>query len=134
MSPTQRALKYFRDRGCVCVIITYFNKWAKRRIDIWGADILVRRGAELIAVQASDETSHGKHVTKAMQPDSLVRNWLEADVPYYVYSEGLRGPRGKRKLRTPRITQVMYDTTTGSVIQRELGADKPEATMELELI
>jgi hypothetical protein len=132
MSPTQQALKYFRDRGGECVIVAYFNKWAKRRIDIWGADFLVRRGSKLIAVQASDETSHGKHVTKAMLPDSPVNNWLLAGVPYYVYSEGLRGARGERKLRTPRLTEVAV-RPNGVKVALELETE-PEGKTLMEVL
>ena len=132
MSPTQMALKYFRDRGGECVIITHFNKWAKRRIDIWGADILCRRGGRLLAIQASDETSHGKHVTKALLPDSPVQNWLCADVPYYVYSEGLRGARGERKLRTPRLTEIAFNSE-GKVVALELEVE-PEGKTLMEVL
>lgn len=129
-SPTQRALKYFRDRGGECVIITYFNKWAKRHIDIWAADILVRRGQHLIAVQACDETSHGKHIARALVPDSPVRNWLHAGVTYYVYSEGKRGPRGEKKVWLPRITQIIMRDNYELDI-RELGIRESEPELQL---
>lgn len=111
------------------MILAQFNKWAKRRIDIWGADILVRRGRKLIAVQASDETSHGKHVTKAMSFESPVMNWLKAGVPYYVYSEGLRGPRDQKKLWTPRLTEIAI-RPDGTITALELEVVESEPELE----
>jgi hypothetical protein len=122
MSPTQKALKYFRDRGGVAVVLERYVHHAKRRFDIWGADILVRRGQRLIAVQATDGTSHGKHIAKALA-DPNVLNWLWAGVTFYIYSESQRGPRGEAKVWTPRITQVLEGDVNGqdAMVTVELG-------------
>jgi hypothetical protein len=130
MSPTQRALKYFRDRGGECVTLEKFIWRAKIKKDVWGADILVRRGAQLIAVQACDHTSHGKHIARALLLDSPVKNWLLAEVPYYIYSERKGGPRGETKRWIPRITQVCFGVT-GELDIRELGVTEDEPELNL---
>lgn len=104
-SPTQRTLKFLRDAGAAAVVLERWNQYARIRQDIWGADILARQGQLLMAIQATSSTNHSARVEKARaNPDTL--NWLNCGVPYYVYSWGKKGARGKRKLWTLKITQL----------------------------
>lgn len=108
MSPIQRALKHFRGLDYQCVIVERWIPRAKVRKDIWGADILARRGGMLIAVQATDGTSHGKHITKCCE-NPLVKNWLFTGTRFFVYSESKKGPRGETKHWIPRVTELVFD-------------------------
>jgi hypothetical protein len=106
MSPFVETKKYYESLGdCEVVKLEHWNKFAKRRIDVWGADMLIRQGSLGMAVQCTDDTSHGKHVTKALG-NPLVCNWLRMGLAFAVVSFGLRGKRGERKRRTLRETQI----------------------------
>lgn len=54
ITPTQRTLKYMRDKGYRCWIVEYFNPWVKRRLDLWNCiDILCIGHGETIAIQTT---------------------------------------------------------------------------------
>jgi hypothetical protein len=107
-SPTQRTLKFLRDSGAVARVVEHWNSFAKRRIDVWGADILARQGRLLMAIQTTSDGNHSDRVEKARaNPDT--RNWLDTGVGFYVISWGKKGARNKRKLWTVRITQLVLN-------------------------
>lgn len=108
MSPFSRTKKLLEDNGCYVVKLESYNKWARRRIDVWGADMLVRQGKLGMAIQCTDSTSHSKHVDRALSHDGTI-HWLKIGVNFYIYSWGKRGARGKRKVWTPRITQLVLN-------------------------
>lgn len=110
MSPLARTKQYFEKDlpDCETVVIEHFNKWAKRRIDTWGADLLVRQGAVGLAIQCTDDTHHAHHVTKSLE-NPLVANWLRMGVRFFIYSWGLKGARGKRKTYQMRVTQLVLN-------------------------
>lgn len=101
--------------GCVVVRLESYNKWARRRFDVWGADMLVRQGRLGMAINATDSTSHSKHVEKALY-DPRTLNWLKIGVAFYIYSWGKKGKRGERKLWTPRITQLTLNGNNKVVV------------------
>jgi hypothetical protein len=39
LSPTQRTLAYLRERGWKCRVVEHWNQFARKRQDLWGADI-----------------------------------------------------------------------------------------------
>jgi len=78
------------------------------RRDLWGADILVRQGAMLLAIQSTSGSNHSSRVTKSLA-NPAVMNWIHCGVAFYIYSWAKKGPRGKRKVWTPRITQLIED-------------------------
>jgi hypothetical protein len=105
-SPTQRTLKLLRDMGANAIVLERWNQWARRRMDVWGADILALHGRLLMAIQATSDANHSHRVTKAIA-DPNVRNWLDGGVAFYIYSWGKKGPRGKRKVWKVKITQLI---------------------------
>jgi hypothetical protein len=123
-SPTARTLKFFRDQGATARVVeqwigfggkprTQGNGASGIRRDLWGADILVRQGQLLMAVQSTSGSNHSKRVDKCLSNPEIT-NWLDCGVPFYVYSWAKRGPRGKRKVWTPRIAQLV--TSDGKVM------------------
>ncbi len=119
MSPTQRSLAYLRDRGFECELVTHWNHFSKRRVDLLGiADILCFRPdvPEVLLVQATDSTSH-VHRRQKILASERARKWLACDDgKSYVrgivlHSWGLKGPRGQRKryeLRTEYFSQDQF--------------------------
>ena len=54
ISPTQRSLKYLRDKGYFCEVVEKWNPWTKQRKDLWDwCDILAIRKGEVLAVQVT---------------------------------------------------------------------------------
>lgn len=113
-SPTQRTLAFLRKIGANAKVLERYNIYAKKRQDVWGADILACRGRFLWAIQTTSATNHSNRVEKSLA-NLEVRNWLKCGIPFYIYSWGKRGPRGKRKLWTLRITQILL--TPGGTIK-----------------
>lgn len=124
-SPTQRTLKFLRDTGAVARVVEHWNGYAKRRIDLWGADILAKQGRQLMAVQTTSDSNHSDRVEKAkVNPDT--RNWLDTGVTFYVFSWGKKGARNKRKLWTVRITQLCL-TDNDTITTLTHGSEIPSA-------
>jgi hypothetical protein len=120
-SPTQRTLKYLRERGNVAAVqvVEHYIKFPHMahgvRRDLWGADILCVQGMKLIAIQTCAGSSHSDRVNKSLGNES-VGNWLVTGNLFEIWSWAKRGPRGKRKLWTPRVTQLTLNGD-GQIIQ-----------------
>jgi|SRR5215472_13385534 len=120
MSPFSETKKHFEQgRDTEIVKLESWLPFGKRRKDIWGADMLVRIGSMGMAIQCTDETSHGKHITKALD-NPLVKNWLRLGLAFAIISFGWRGPRGQEKVRTMRETHLVFNAD-GSLQALEKG-------------
>jgi hypothetical protein len=105
-TPSARTKQMFESQGCDVVKLEKMIPRTFIKQDVWGADWLVRQGCQLLAVQVTDDTNHSKRVTKALESPK-VKNWLECGVLFFVYSWGKKGPRGKSKMWTLRVTQLV---------------------------
>lgn len=103
MTPTQRTLKYLRERGYTCAIVEKWIPQTKRRLDAFGfIDILAVSDTETLAVQ-STSASGGNLTARIRKAESLP-----------TFSKWLDGPRrvvefiGWRQLKRgyPRPTWV----------------------------
>jgi hypothetical protein len=103
--PTQRTLICLRKTGALAKVVEKYNHYAKRRFDCFGADIMCIQGLKLIAIQTTSGDHHADHLTKALaNPEVLA--WLRTGNGFEVWSWKKKGPRGKRKLWTSRVTQL----------------------------
>jgi hypothetical protein len=99
----ERTLNWLRENGCTVVAKTeHWNHWAKRRVDLFGfIDVLAVDRDRLLAIQVSDDEHHAGHVQK------ILANAAARELAYHmeieIWSWGLRGARGKRKLWTRRV-------------------------------
>lgn len=116
-SPTARTLNFFRKLDCQARVVEQWIGFGKPkgfvgkpgvRRDLWGADILVKQGCALLAVQSTSGSNHSKRVEKSLANPEIL-NWLDCGVTFHVYSWAKKGPRGGRKVWTPRITQLVVD-------------------------
>jgi hypothetical protein len=105
----QRTLEYLREIGAVFVKTEYYHHYARRRMDIWSADVMALHGRQLMAIQVTDVDHYAEHVTAAIATDSKARNWLRGGVSFYIYAWGKYGARGKRKLWRVKITQLVLN-------------------------
>jgi len=105
-SPTQRTLAELRKRGYLAAVVERFNSFARIRIDLYGfADVLAIRPGEFFAVQACAAASHAARRDKLLRTPGC-RAWLEAGGRVEVWSWGLKGEHGKRKVYELRAQSI----------------------------
>lgn len=65
-SPTQRTLKYLRDKGSTCAIVEHWNKFAGIRQDLWGfCDILeLTEDGQTVCVQTTTSSHIKERIDK----------------------------------------------------------------------
>lgn len=107
-SPTQRTLKYLRDRGYVVAVTERWNPFAKIRQDLFGfIDLVAVRDKEIVGIQCTSRDNISARVQKIMEnKDAIV--WSEAGGAIYVIGWGKVGPRGEKKAWSPRIVGLEY--------------------------
>jgi hypothetical protein len=64
-SPTVRSLRLLRQRGYLCRVVEFWNSFAKRRVDLWGADLLcVKPGEPPLLVQTTTVSNQSARIKK----------------------------------------------------------------------
>ncbi len=120
-SPTQRSLAYLREQGFECELVTHWNHFSKRRVDLLGfADILAFRidAPEVLLVQSTDSTSHTHRRAKILASERA-QKWLSCGDKHFLrgivlHSWGLRGGRGTRKVYQLRTEYFSLDQFRGN--------------------
>lgn len=114
-SPTERSLKYMRDRGYTCHIV---EKWIyvpigagvwepKNRVDMWGLDIVCVHPEKVpVAVQTTSASNHSARVKKMLAIPELLH--LARFITVEVHSWGVRKKDGKDAYRG-RIERLEFD-------------------------
>jgi hypothetical protein len=112
MTPTQRTLAYLRGLGATAAVTERWNPYAHVRQDLFGfIDLLAlfppgsqppTFSAGIYGVQCTTGTNHAAHSVKIAQSPHL-GPWLAAGGCVLLISWSKTGPRGKRKLWTPRL-------------------------------
>ncbi len=121
-SPTARTKRFLESQG---VLVEVVEKWIpctaegyKGRIirkDVFDCiDLLCVHGQKLLAIQSCAGASHATRLSKAMASDKIKR-YLGTGSLFEVWSWSKRGPRGKRKVWMPRVTQLT--ARDGQVVQ-----------------
>ena len=109
-SPTQRSLKELRRLGYQAQIVERWNQYAKVRQDLFGGiDVLAVRHGECLGVQTTSGSHHSARVLK-LRAEPKLRAWVDAGCLLEVWSWGLKGQRGKRKLYELRRERIEYFT------------------------
>ncbi len=105
-SPTQRTLKWLREKGYTAQVVERWNMHAKVRVDLFGCiDIVAMGHGVILGVQACAGSSHAARKAKATALPTT-RQWIECGGMFWVVSWAKRGPRGKRKVWTERAEVV----------------------------
>ena len=111
MTPTARSLAELRARTCFAQVVERFNTFTKRRHDLFGViDIVALDPTEhsILGIQATggDGGNHAARRTKILaEPRAL--EWLRCGARLQIWSWAKRGERGKRKLWTLRIEEIV---------------------------
>jgi len=73
MTPTERSLKYLREKGYLCAIVEKWNPHARIRQDLWGwCDILAIKKDEVLAVQVTS-TGVSSRIKKIQESETVGR-------------------------------------------------------------
>ena len=133
MTPTARSLKHLRSLGWTAAIVERWNPYAKVRQDLFGIiDIVALRPRICLGVQTTIGAHHADRIAKAMAEPRLLP-WLLAGCRFQVWSWAQRGPRGKRKLWTLRIEEIVADVEpTGMIKLRATEAPDGDSVMPSE--
>lgn len=109
MTPTARTLAFLRsDLGMQAGVVEKWNPHARIRQDLFGfADLIACSPAHgIVAIQATSGDNVSKRIAKIRNEPRAVR-WLESHGRIWVVGWSKKGPRGKRKLWTPRIVEIL---------------------------
>lgn len=102
MSPTARSLKIMRERGYKAFTTSYWNSFAKKRIDFAGfADIVCfgKKERGCTAVQATSTSNILSRYNKIVGSINA-EEWLLGENKILVHGWGKKGKKGKRKVYT----------------------------------
>lgn len=109
MTPTARTLDFLRsDLGMQAGIVERWNPHARIRQDLFGFVDLIAASEErgIVAVQATSGTNVSARIAK-IREEPRAYPWLAAGGRIWVIGWSKRGARGKRKLWTPRIVEIL---------------------------
>jgi hypothetical protein len=106
MSPTQRTMALLRELGFSARIVEHWNPFARRRQDLWGADIIaMREGVGILLIQTTTGDNHAARREKlAGIPEAW--EWMRSGGRFEIWSWSKTGGRGKRKLWTLRREEL----------------------------
>lgn len=107
-SPTQRSLKFLRDRGYTAQVVEKWNQFAKVRQDLFGFIDIVAIKPGIVGVLGVQTTSKAHLSDREKKAEKLetYKIWLECGNKVWMMGWKKSGAKGKRKLwnctiRTP---------------------------------
>lgn len=130
MSPTELTLKLLRKQGKIPWIVEKWNPFAHIRQDAYGfIDILAIGTGAIEAWQSTDDSHLAEHVTKCLSlklitkkgkivngPRANVEAWLRSGGKLFLIGWSEKGPRGEKKVMTPRVIELRMDPDDQKVI------------------
>jgi len=104
---TARTKRYFEERGYLVGVVERWIPQARRRVDLFGfADIVVVGWiTPTTYVQVTSGGNHAARIKKILSLESARRVLNEGNY-IVVMSWSKRGPRGRRKVWTPRWDMI----------------------------
>lgn len=109
MTPTARTLNWLRKEGWNADVVERYNAFVRRRFDLFGGlDIVAVRDRETLGVQCTTVDNQAARLAKLADLPGI-QAWLKAGNLCWVVGWSKRGARGKRKLWTPSVTELLAD-------------------------
>ena len=112
MSPTQKTLEWCRKQNFSVQTVEKWNRFAKRRIDLFGCIDLVYLtgidGSGVYGVQCcitGDISKRREKILTVYAGFNDLRNWFRSGNTLEIHGWAKRGARGKRKLWTLRVVE-----------------------------
>jgi len=115
-SPTQRSLKWLRERGFRAQVVERWNQYAMRRIDLFGVGDIVAVGGKIILLQTTSGGGLTARIKKCREEDHAraIREWIRAGGLFLLH--GWRTIKGRWR---PRI--VLSEIVDGELQFKEVG-------------
>lgn len=105
-TPTKRTLDWLKADGWQAEVVERYNAYCRRRFDLFGGiDIVAIRGPHTLGVQATTVDNQAARCAKLKELPAIDA-WLAAGNLLWVVGWAKKGPRGKRKLWTPTVTEL----------------------------
>lgn len=107
-SPTSRTLAWLRDRGWIAAITEHWNPHARVRQDLFGFLDLVALDPEqrrICGVQTTSTPNLSARISK-IKALPAAQTWSECGALILVIGWAKRGPRGERKVWTPKVVSL----------------------------
>lgn len=105
-SPTSRSLVHARINRWPIDIVERRIPYSNKTKDLFGfIDLIVLIDGQIVGVQVTDSTHHATRRKKILASKNLAP-WLACGAAVEVWSWGLRGKTGKRKLWTLRRERI----------------------------
>lgn len=100
MSPTERTLKLFKEKGFTSQVVERWNPYAGVRVDLFGVIdlVCVQPGYGIIGVQTTSGSGHSSRCSKAAA-EPRIKTWLLSGGQFVVCSWRKLKPRGVKKVR-----------------------------------
>ena len=86
-SPMERTLKELKGNPA-CLFaqkVEHWNPWARKRIDLWGADVQAIFSTHILAIQVTSITGNAEHVRDALKSKE-VNAWVNAGGHFEVWA------------------------------------------------
>lgn len=107
MTPTQRTLKLLKEQGYHVRIVERWNPFARKRVDLFGGDILaIKRGEPPLLVQCTSATNLASRWNKSIKSEEVKAWLLTLHTRFEVWGWGKKGKRGERKVWDVTVREV----------------------------
>lgn len=119
VTPTARTLVECRRRGWRAQVVERYNRFARRRVDLFGCvDLVVLDGQPgVLGIQATTSPHVSDRVNKIRDEcREAMAEWLAAGNRLEVWGYAQRGAKGARKLWTLRVVIVTLEMLDESAI------------------
>lgn len=113
-SPTQRSLKYYRDKGFLVGITEHWNPHAFIRQDLYGfIDLLAINDKITVAIQATSTDNVGARIKKILALPSA-KQWVQGKNRYLIVIGWKRYKKAEaRKFWRPTIKMINREDFNG---------------------
>jgi len=95
MSPVSRTLQWLRAHGYEAQRVEHWNHFAKRRVDLFGFDVMAVNTDHALLIQVTDDTHRAEHEAKLKQskPAQLLARHMHVEL----WSWGLKLTGARRQ-------------------------------------
>lgn len=119
MSPTQRTLKWLKDRGVTAAITERWNPHARIRQDLFGfIDLLALEAGEIVGIQVTSGGNISARMHKISNETRAIK-WLQSGGKIVVHGWAKRTKGGRTVGYALRVATVCYVKDEGAIVWNE---------------
>lgn len=107
-SPTSRTLAYLKEQGIRAGVTERWNPYARIRQDLFGfIDLIALYPDGVCAIQVTSDGGVAARRKKILtECREAAEDWLSSGGLIEVWGWGKKGPRGAKKVWTPRVERI----------------------------